>query len=137
MHVLIRIAVLSLILSGCGNPELFTLETRSQHLIATATVSSQVSGFRNGGVKISGRVVVENQSSEPQPYSNSWLLLRDTDSGAYRAYLDNLSSNVVDTGTIDVPANGSMELSVYWVVPSPESGSVFDKPRYLEIDPDQ
>ena len=133
----IRIALLVLLLSACTDSTKIVLETRSQDLDLKATLNPTVTNFRNGGVKVSGEIEIHNLSPRPQQYSNRWLLLRSGEDVVSRAWLDNLTSHLVDTGTLEISARDTISLPVYWVFAESERDTVLIKPLFLEVDPEQ
>ena len=106
-------------LSACLDRPSIVLNAQWQNLWAEVTLEPEVAYLRENTVQVVGRVTVKNLSAEPQQYSNKWLWIQ-TDTGVRsRAYQDSIASQVVDAGAIEIGANGTLSLSVYW--PFPES----------------
>ena len=117
MVKLARIILVSLFLHACAEPETVVLEARSNHIIARATIALRTSDFREGFVRVSGNLIIQNTSEETQKYSNRWLWLSIGDGYRARTYLGNLTSHYIDEGPIDIVGNDSLDVPAYWVFP--------------------
>jgi len=137
LSILVYIAILLVACARNGDESAqFTLEANTQELNVSAVLDLEALEHQVNAVKYFGQVTIHNRTTESQPYSNRWLLLRSDSNTVSRAWLDNISSNFVDVGVIDIPPNDSVSLAVYWVVPKSEKGSVVLREGSLELDPE-
>ena len=136
MTRILGMVLATLFLASCAQPLDIEFDAKSEHLTAKATISELETDFKDGFAKLSGTAVIHNTTLQSQEYSNMWLLLGSTDGVMERAYLDNLTSHFIDTGTVEIEAGDTIEMSVYWVVPDAEIEHLKSGGFVLEIRPD-
>jgi hypothetical protein len=130
---LLRASLAAFLLASCAPPVDFSFEAVSENLSADATINQMEFDFRKGQTKLSGEVAIKNLSSTPQNYSNKWLWLGSGESVQARAYLDNITSNIVDVGEVQIQPGSTLELNVYWVFPDSEIEKLGNDAFVLEI----
>ena len=125
-----------LAVSACVEPPSTVLDAQWQNLRAEVTLAPDVSYLRENTVQIVGHVTIKNLSAERQQYSNRWLWIQ-TDTGARsRAYQDSIASNVVDSGAIEIGANSTLSLAVYWPFPESARADLVAKSLTLILGPE-
>jgi hypothetical protein len=108
------------LVASCAPQFDFEFEAESENLSAKGTIIEMEFDFQDGLTKLSGDVVIENMSSQPQQYSNMRLWLQSGEHVRARAFLDSLASHHIDTGTVEIAPGDRLELAVYWAFPDSE-----------------
>ena len=121
------------LVASCAPQIDFEFEAESENLSAKATVTEMEFNFQDCLTKLSGNVVIENMSSQPQHYSNMWLWIESGESVRARAFLDSLASHHIDTGEVEIEPGDRLDLAVYWVFPDSEIDNLGNDAFVLKI----
>lgn len=134
----ILVCVLSLLalISACEPDISIKLEAQAPNLEARATIMTVEFDASDSTVKYFADVSISNTSAVVQPYSNKWLRLESVDTESARAYLDSIASHHIDVGTVDLAPNESLDLRIYWVIPSAELEETSSEPFVLALRPE-
>ncbi len=134
MNRISRIFIGAFLCVSCTPSLDFELDAQSDHLAAKATITEIEFAFQDKYTKLSGIAKITNSSSVVQKYSNKWLWLSSGEEFKSRAYLDNITSNIVDVGTVEIKPNDTLDLNVYWIFPDSDKGELGDGEFVLELD---
>lgn len=129
------ILVVAFFLTSCAQPLDLEFRAESEHLKVRAVITESEAGFGDGLTKLSGTAAIHNPTSQAQQYSNMWLLLRSARGIEERAYLNNLTSHRIDSGTVKIEPGDTLEISVYWVIPDAEIEQLGYGGFILEVHP--
>lgn len=134
----ILVCVLSLfaLISACEPDVSIELQAQASSLEARATITTVEFDASEKTVKYFADVSISNTSDVVQPYSNKWLRLESADTESARAYLDSVASHHIDVDTVDLAPNESLDLKVYWVIPSAELEETSSEPFVLALRPE-
>ncbi len=133
MSTVLRTILAAFLVASCAPQVDFEFEAESENLSAKASVTEMEFNFQDGFTKLSGNVVIENTSSQPQKYSNMWLWLESGESVRARAFLDSLASHHIDTGEVEIEPGDRLDLAVYWVFPDSEIENLGNDAFVLQI----
>ena len=131
----LAILVAAFFLTSCAQPLDLEFHAESEHLKVRAIITESETEFRDGFTKLSGTAVIHNPTSQAQQYSNMWLQLRSAGGMQERAYLDNLTSHHIDSGTVEIEPGDTIEIPVYWVFPDAEIEQLRNGGFVLEVRP--
>ena len=124
------------LISACEPDVLIELQAQASGLEARATITTVEFDASDSTVKYFADANISNTSSVVQPYSNKWLRLESADTESARAYLDSLASHRMDVDTVDLAPSESLDLRVYWVIPSAELGKPSSEAFVLVLRPE-
>jgi len=94
-------------------------------LIVSVSVESELSEFRFSenstlyGSTVSallGKVVVDNPTSDSQPFSTRLLKLSVNGGEVFRGYKKTVASEIIDFGVVQVEPGQKLKLDIYWPV---------------------
>ena len=136
-QVLLCFWALYCLLAGCAPDASIKLEAWASNLHASATITSVNFDAGDSTVTYFADLSVLNIVDVAQAYSNKWLWLESGDTQSVRAYLDSVASHGVDFGTVEIAPNDSLDLKVYWVIPSNELEGTSDELFELALRPEQ
>lgn len=119
---LLLVLAIIVALPSCVPPPEYDFEAVGESLEVNAKIGKPDLSFKEGHIRLFGDVEVSNHTGEIQSYSNRWLYLTAGDSIRERAYLDSVTSNVIDVSTVEIKPGETLSLSLYWVLPA----SAFD-----------
>ena len=135
-QVLLCISVLYSLSLGCTPYTPIELDARTSSLHAKATITSASFDADDSTVTYFADLSISNIGDVTQPYSNRWLWLESADTQSVRANLDSPASNQIDFGTVELAPNESLNVKIYWIIPSDELEEVSSEPFVLALIPE-